>query len=58
MSGMERDIKTLICYPASRIHSANSISDTQRRVVERDVLRLLWRVSWIVLILYEVSKLK
>lgn len=58
MSRMKRDIEALICYPASRIHSANSISDTQRRVVERNVLRLLWRVAWIILILYVVSKLE
>lgn len=58
MPRVKRDIEPLICYSASRIHSTDSVPNPHRRDIERNVLRLLRRISWIILILCVVSKLK
>lgn len=58
MPRVKRDVEPLICYSASCIHSANSVPDPHRRDIERDVLCLLWWITWIILILCVVSKLK
>jgi hypothetical protein len=55
---MKRNIEPLICYPTSRIHCAHSISNPKSRVVENNVFCFLRWLSWIILILYVVLKLK
>ena len=58
MPCVKRDVEPLICYSASCIHPTDSVPNPHRRDIERNVLRLLWRISRIVLILCVVSKLK
>jgi len=58
MPRVKRNAEPLICYSASRIHSTDSVPNPQRRDIERNVFRPLRRISWIILILCVVSKLK
>jgi hypothetical protein len=58
MPRVKRDIESFVCYPASRIHPAYSVTNTDGAQIERNVLCENRRILWIVLIFDVVAKLK
>ena len=58
MPRMKRDIESVIRYPASRIHTANSIPNAQCTQIERNVLGENGKIFWIIFILNVIPKLK